>query len=84
MLLRIDVTTVQLGVHELFTRGGVEDTRLAAKAKTKDAKKVRDQGQKQTFEDRPSQEAKDRNAQGQSQGKRTLSSSVPPQKRVKK
>ena len=45
ILLRIDVTTVQLGVHELFTRGGVEDTRLAAKAKTKNAKKIRDQGQ---------------------------------------
>ena len=33
----------------LSTRGGVEDTRLEAKAKTKDTKKIRGQGQGQPF-----------------------------------
>ena len=58
------------------TRGGVEDTRLEAKAK--DTKKIRGQGQGQPFRgqtlSRPRTgmlEAKDRNAQGQGQGPRT-------------
>ena len=33
----------------LFSRGGVEDTRLEAKAKAKDTKKIRGQGQGQPF-----------------------------------
>ena len=33
----------------IFTRGGVEDTRLEAKAKAKDTKKIRGQGQGQPF-----------------------------------
>ena len=33
----------------VFTRGGVEDTRLEAKAKAKDTKKIRGQGQGQPF-----------------------------------
>ena len=33
----------------LDTRGGVEDTRLEAKAKAKDTKKIRGQGQGQPF-----------------------------------
>ena len=33
----------------LFNRGGVEDTRLEAKAKAKDTKKIRGQGQGQPF-----------------------------------
>ena len=32
-----------------FARGGVEDTRLEAKAKAKDTKKIRGQGQGQPF-----------------------------------
>ena len=60
----------------VFTRGGVEDTRLEAKAK--DTKKIRGQGQGQPFRgqtlSRPRAgmlEAKDRNARGQGQGPRT-------------
>ena len=33
----------------IYTRGGVEDTRLEAKAKAKDTKKIRGQGQGQPF-----------------------------------
>ena len=33
----------------VFSRGGVEDTRLEAKAKAKDTKKIRGQGQGQPF-----------------------------------
>ena len=49
-------------------RGGVEDTRLEAKAK--DTKKIRGQGQGQPFRGQ-TLEAKDRNARGQGQGPRT-------------
>ena len=38
-----------LSVNKLHTRGGVEDTRLEAKAKAKDTKKIRGQGQGQPF-----------------------------------
>ena len=34
---------------KVVTRGGVEDTRLEAKAKAKDTKKIRGQGQGQPF-----------------------------------
>ena len=61
-----------------MTRGGVEDTRLEAKAKAKDTKKIRRQGQGQPFRgqnlSRPRTgilEAKDRNARGQGQRPRT-------------
>ena len=36
-------------LHTLFSRGGVEDTRLEAKAKAKDTKKIQGQGQGQLF-----------------------------------
>ena len=36
-------------MHATITRGGVEDTRLEAKAKAKDTKKIRGQGQGQPF-----------------------------------
>ena len=49
----------------MVNRGGVEDTRLEAKAK--DTKKIRGQGQGQP----EPLEAKDRNARGQGQGPRT-------------
>ena len=49
-------------------RGGVENTRLEAKAK--DTKKIRCQGQGQPFRGQ-TLEAKDRNARGQGQGPRT-------------
>ena len=48
--------------------GGVEDTRLEAKAK--DTKKSEAKAKDSLFEDRP-YEAKDRNARGQGQGPRT-------------
>ena len=35
--------------HQINIRGGVEDTRLEAKAKAKDTKKIRGQGQGQPF-----------------------------------
>ena len=35
--------------HSISSRGGVEDTRLEAKAKAKDTKKIRGQGQGQPF-----------------------------------
>ena len=35
--------------HTVLYRGGVEDTRLEAKAKAKDTKKIRGQGQGQPF-----------------------------------
>ena len=68
---------------KVSSRGGVEDTRLDAKAK--DTKKIRGQGQEQPFRgqecSRPrtrtafprtdTLEAKDRNARGQGQGPRT-------------
>ena len=63
---------------EVIVRGGVEDTGLEAKAKAKDTKKIRGQGQGQPFRgqnlSRPRTEmleAKDRNARGQGQGPRT-------------
>ena len=40
-------TTKQSEKSKVFTRGGVEDTRLEAKAKAKDTKKIRGQGQGQ-------------------------------------
>ena len=40
------LSQLQLPVHN---RGGVEDTRLEAKAKTKDTKNIRGQGQGQPF-----------------------------------
>ena len=70
------------------TKGGVEDIRLEAKAKAKDTKKIRGQGQPfrgQTLS-RPRTgmlEAKDRNARGQGQGPRTQSQ-VFSKKKVKK
>ena len=36
-------------MHTVNARGGVEDTRLEAKAKAKDTKKIRGQGQGQPF-----------------------------------
>ena len=49
---------------DVTIRGGVEDTRLEAKAK--DTKKIRGQGQGQPFRGQIDPlEAKDRNAQGQ-------------------
>ena len=55
---------------KLLRRGGVEDTRLEAKAK--DTKKIRGQGQGQPFRGQTlSIEAKDRNTRGQGQGPRT-------------
>ena len=36
-------------VRDIVTRGGVEDTRLEAKAKAKDTKKIRGEGQGQPF-----------------------------------
>ena len=74
------------------TRGGVEDTRLEAKAKAKDTKKIRGQGQGQgqPFRgqtlSRPRTgmlEAKDRNARGQGQGPRTQSASALQKKKKK-
>ena len=38
-----------LKTYNLINRGGVEDTRLEAKAKAKDTKKIRGQGQGQPF-----------------------------------
>ena len=75
-------------VKPLFTsRGGVEDTRLEAKAK--DTKKIRGQGQGQPFRgqtlSRPRTgmlEAKDRNARGQGQGPRTQAQVVYKKKKV--
>ena len=58
--------TVILAVN---IRGGVEDTRLEAKAK--DTKKIRGQGQRTAFSRTEPLEAKDRNARGQGQGPRT-------------
>ena len=42
-------TTFQRLISLVLTRGGVEDTRLKAKAKAKDTKKIRGQGQGQPF-----------------------------------
>ena len=42
------VAVVVTKIHNV-TRGGVEDTRLEAKAKAKDTKKIRGQGQGQPF-----------------------------------
>ena len=56
-------------IDSIKSRGGVEDTRLEAKAKAKDTKKIRGQGQ--AFPRTDTLEAKDRNARGQGQGPRT-------------
>ena len=50
----------------VLNRGGVEDTRLEAKAK--DTKKIRGQGQGQPFRGQTLSRPKDRNARGQDQG----------------
>ena len=72
----------------MVSRGGVENTRLEAKAK--DTKKIRGQGQGQPFRgqtlSRPrtdTLEAKDRNARGQGQGPRTQSASALQKKKKK-
>ena len=64
----------------ITTRGGVEDTRLEAKAK--DTKKIRGQGQ--AFPRTDTLEAKDRNARGQGQGPRTQSASALQKKKKKR
>ena len=83
-------------VFILIYRGGVEDTRLEAKAKAKDTKKIRGQGQGHKKNPRPrprprtafprtdTLEAKDRNARGQGQGPRTQSASALQKKKKKR
>ena len=45
LMASLAAKSVQSLNHTLITRGGVEDTRLEAKAKAKDTKKIRGQGQ---------------------------------------
>ena len=53
-------------------RGGVEDTRLEAKAKAKETKNIRSQAKaKDNLSETDHLEAKGRNARGQGQGPRT-------------
>ena len=62
--------------------GGVEDTRLEAKAK--DTKKIRGQDPRTAFPRTDTLEAKDRNARGQGQGSRTQAQVLSKKKKTKK
>ena len=75
-------TVIDVTVHfiRLFTRGGVEDTRLEAKAK--DTKK--NPRPRTAFPRTDTLEAKDRNARGQGQGPRTQAQVLSKKKKKKR
>ena len=68
--------------YSVISRGGVEDTRLEAKAK--DTKKNPRPRPRTAFPRTDTLEAKDRNARGQGQGPRTQSASALQKKKKKK